>query len=66
MNTGKKTQKYSDEFKVKAVQWSHQPHRSVKGVAEALDIHLSCRGPSADLHANPAATFICIILQNYT
>ncbi|GGY11319.1 transposase [Litchfieldella qijiaojingensis] len=39
MNTGKKTQKYSDEFKVKAVQWSHQPHRSVKGVAEALDIH---------------------------
>ena len=39
MNTGKKTQRYSLEFKVKAVEWSHQAHRSVKGVAEALDIH---------------------------
>ncbi|RCV88342.1 transposase [Billgrantia montanilacus] len=39
MITGKKTQRYSIEFKVKAVEWSHQAHRSVKGVAEALDIH---------------------------
>lgn len=39
MITGKKTQQYSVEFKVKAVEWSHQAHRSVKGVAEALDIH---------------------------
>ncbi|GAA6132576.1 transposase [Halopseudomonas sabulinigri] len=39
MLTGKKTQRYSVEFKVKAVEWSHQAHRSVKGVAEALDIH---------------------------
>lgn len=39
MITGKKTQQYSDEFKVKAVEWSHQAHRSVKSVAEALDIH---------------------------
>lgn len=39
MITGKKTQRYSIEFKVKAVEWSYQPHRSVKGVAEALDIH---------------------------
>lgn len=39
MITGKKTQRYSVEFKVKAVEWSHQTHRSVKGVAEALDIH---------------------------
>ncbi|WP_280571138.1 transposase [Chromohalobacter sp. 296-RDG] len=37
--TGKKTQRYSTEFKVKAVEWSHQAHRSVQGVAEALDIH---------------------------
>ena len=39
MLTGKKTQRYSVEFKVKAVEWSHQAYRSVKGVAEALDIH---------------------------
>ena len=39
MITGKKTQRYSTEFKVKAVEWSHQAHRSVQGVAEALDIH---------------------------
>ncbi|MCE8023287.1 transposase [Billgrantia aerodenitrificans] len=39
MITGKKTQRYSTEFKVKAVEWSHQAHRSVKGVAEALDIY---------------------------
>ncbi|WP_445157275.1 transposase [Halomonas sp. E14] len=39
MLTGKKTQRYSTESKVKAVEWSHQAHRSVKGVAEALDIH---------------------------
>lgn len=39
MITGKKAQQYSDEFKVKAVEWSHQAHRSVKSVAEALDIH---------------------------
>ncbi|MFL1466753.1 IS3 family transposase [Marinobacter sp. DUT-3] len=39
MITGKKTQQYSTEFKVKAVEWSHQAHRSVKSVAEALDIH---------------------------
>ncbi|SOC55714.1 transposase [Chromohalobacter canadensis] len=24
--TGKKTQRYSTEFKVKAVEWSHQAH----------------------------------------
>ncbi|MBZ0331295.1 transposase [Halomonas sp. ANAO-440] len=39
MITGKKSQRYSTEFKVKAVEWSHKAHRSVKGVAEALDIH---------------------------
>lgn len=39
MLTGKKTQQYTPEFKVKAVEWSHQAHRSVKSVAEALDIH---------------------------
>src|SRR5690554_420869 len=39
MITGKKTQQYSDEFRVKAVEWSHQAHRRVKSVAEALDIH---------------------------
>ena len=39
MITGKKTQQYSTEFKVKAVEWSQQAHRSVKSVAEALDIH---------------------------
>ncbi|GAA5188899.1 hypothetical protein GCM10025772_09990 [Ferrimonas gelatinilytica] len=37
--TGKRTQQYSVEFKVKAVTWSHLPHRSVKEVAESLDIH---------------------------
>ncbi len=42
MITGKKTQRYSTEFKVKAVEWSHQAHRSVKGVAEALDILPLC------------------------
>jgi len=36
---GKRTQKYSIEFKVKAVLWSHDPARSCKEVAEALDIH---------------------------
>ena len=39
IRTGRKTGKYTTEFKVKAVEWSHQAHRSVKGVAEALDIH---------------------------
>ncbi|TGN40676.1 transposase [Marinobacter confluentis] len=39
MTTGKKTERYTTEFKVKAVEWSHQAHRSVKSVAEALDIH---------------------------
>ena len=39
MITGKKTRRYSTEFKVKAVEWSYQTHRSVKGVAEAQDIH---------------------------
>jgi transposase len=39
IKTGKKTEKYTTEFKVKAVEWSHQAHRSVKSVAEALDIH---------------------------
>jgi transposase len=39
MITGKKTQRCSTEFKVKAVEWSHKAHRSVKSVAEALDIH---------------------------
>ncbi|WP_158223022.1 hypothetical protein [Halovibrio salipaludis] len=33
MITGKKTQRYSTEFKVKAVEWSHQAQRSVQGVA---------------------------------
>lgn len=42
MLIGKKTQQYTTEFKVKAVEWSHQAHRSVKSVAEALDIHPSC------------------------
>ena len=37
--TGKKTQRYSVKFKVKAVVWSLDPDRSVKEVAEALDIH---------------------------
>ncbi|WP_100640948.1 transposase [Marinobacter salexigens] len=37
--TGKKTEKYTTEFKVKAVEWSHQVHRSVKSVAKALDTH---------------------------
>lgn len=39
IKTGKKTEKYTTEFKVKAVEWSHQAHRGVKSVAEALDIH---------------------------
>lgn len=39
IKTGKKIEQYTTEFKVKAVEWSHQAHRSVKGVAEALDIH---------------------------
>ena len=39
IKTGKKTERYTTEFKVKAVEWSHQAHRSVKSVAEALDIH---------------------------
>jgi transposase len=45
MITGKKIQRYSTEFKVKAVEWSRQAHRSGKSVAEALDIQpfmLSC------------------------
>ena len=37
--TGKKVQQYSLEFKIKAVTWSLDPERSVKEVAEALDIH---------------------------
>ncbi|WP_157072569.1 transposase [Photobacterium sanguinicancri] len=37
--TGKKTPQYSLEFKLKAVQWSFDTHRTVKSVAEALDIH---------------------------
>ena len=37
--TGKRTHKYTIEFKVKAVRWSHDPARSVKEVALALDIH---------------------------
>ena len=37
--TGKKTPQYSLEFKLKAVQWSFETHRTVKSVAEALDIH---------------------------
>lgn len=39
IKTGKRTQKYTTEFKIKAVQWSHLPHRGVKEVADALDIH---------------------------
>ncbi|NMH63683.1 transposase [Shewanella sp. SHSM-M6] len=37
--TGKRTQQYTLEFKIKAVAWSHFPHPSVKDVAETLDIH---------------------------
>ena len=37
--TGKRTHKYTIEFKVKAVRWSLDPARSVKEVAQALDIH---------------------------
>ncbi|MDO6496959.1 transposase [Photobacterium sanguinicancri] len=37
--TGKKTPQYSLEFKLKAMQWSFETHRTVKSVAEALDIH---------------------------
>ena len=37
--TGNRTHKYTIEFKVKAVRWSHDPARSVKEVALALDIH---------------------------
>ena len=35
----KKTYKYSNEFKVKAVQLSHLDGVQVKDIAEALDIH---------------------------
>jgi transposase len=35
----KKTYKYSNEFKVKAVQLSHLEGVQVKDIAEALDIH---------------------------
>lgn len=35
----KKTYRYSNDFKVKAVQLSHVDGIQVKGVAEALDIH---------------------------
>lgn len=38
----KKTYKYSNEFKVKAVQLSHLDGIQVKDIAEALDIHLCC------------------------
>ncbi|GAL04595.1 mobile element protein [Photobacterium aphoticum] len=37
--TGKKTAQYSLDFKLKAVEWSFETHRTVKSVAEALDIH---------------------------
>lgn len=37
--SGKKTDEYSLDFKRKAVEWSFQSHRTVKSVAEALDIH---------------------------
>ena len=37
--TGKRTHKYTIEYKVQAVRWSHDPARSVKEVALALDIH---------------------------
>ncbi|QIR07980.1 transposase [Salinivibrio costicola] len=37
--TGKKTAQYSLDFKLKAVEWSYETHRTVKSVAEALDIH---------------------------
>ena len=39
IKTGKKAEKYTTEFKVKAVEWGHQSHRSVKSVAQALEIH---------------------------
>jgi transposase len=35
----KKTRKYTNEFKAKAVKLTHLSGASVKGVAEALDIH---------------------------
>ncbi|WP_148863770.1 hypothetical protein [Marinobacter fonticola] len=44
MIMGKKTQQYSTEFKVKAVEWSRQAHRSVKGVAEAFRFVWKHRG----------------------
>ncbi|GAB3215108.1 hypothetical protein GCM10027295_07500 [Pseudaeromonas pectinilytica] len=37
--TGIRTHKYTTEFKFKAVRWSHDPARSVKEVAQTLDIH---------------------------
>ena len=37
--TGKRTHKYTLEFKVKAVRWSRDPARSVKEAALALNIH---------------------------
>jgi transposase len=35
----KKTRQYTDEFKAKAVKLTYLNGASVKGVAEALDIH---------------------------
>jgi transposase len=35
----KKTMKYSNEFKTKAVQLSHMENIQVKDIAQALDIH---------------------------
>ncbi|WP_159064854.1 transposase [Thaumasiovibrio subtropicus] len=36
---GKKTANYSLEFELKVVEWSYETLRTVKSVAEALDIH---------------------------
>ena len=37
--TGKKTRKYSNEFKVSAVLLTYKPNKMIKDVAEDLDIH---------------------------
>ncbi|MEO9524661.1 MULTISPECIES: hypothetical protein [Marinobacter] len=37
IKTGKKTKKYTTEFKLKAVEWRHQAHRNVKCVKAKID-----------------------------
>ena len=43
----KKTRQYTNEFKAKAVKLTHLSGASVKGVAEALDIHPFMLSPLA-------------------